>query len=241
MNPLLQNLKTAWHKVAYQAASISARLFLRSFTRIRVTGRAHLPQRGPFLLVCNHISHFDPPLLASVIWRKVAWVVALDMYAHPVGWAYFTAIESIPVDRTQTDRRAPREILRRFRRGEIVGLFPEGGIRAGPASVLGGAAMDETVGGLAHLGQVPVIPCVILGSDKLYAWRAWLWRTTIDIRFGPAVHSQGESSADARRGMTHRVVETMVRLVEELKAEFALQERDLPKTPQERWAEAKHG
>ena len=129
---LTQKLKTIWHRVAYQMASMSARLFLPCFLRIRVTGRQHLPRQGPFLLICNHISHFDPPLLASTIWRKITWVVALDMYANPLAWAYFTAIESIPVHRTETDRKAPRAILKRFRRGEIVGLFPEGGIRAGP-------------------------------------------------------------------------------------------------------------
>ena len=236
---LMQKLKTIGHTVAYQMASMSARLFLRCFMRIRVTGRQHLPRQGPYLLVCNHISHFDSPLLASTIWRKIAWVVALDMYAHPLNWAYFTAIESIPVHRTKTDWKAPRAILKRFRRGEIVGLFPGGGIRAGSMSVLGGAPMDEAVGALACLGHVPVVPCVILGADKLYAWRAWLWNTTIDIRFGPPVNIQeGESSSDARQRVTRLVTGTMCGLVEELKTEFALQERDLPQTPQERWKEA---
>jgi 1-acyl-sn-glycerol-3-phosphate acyltransferase len=232
---LKQKFKAAWHMLAYQAASMGARLFLRCFMRVRVTGREHLP-RGSFLLICNHISHFDPPLLASTLWRKVAWVVALDMYAHPVGAAYFTAIESIPVDRTQTDRKAPREILKRFKRGEIVGLFPEGGIRAGTSSVIGGAPMDEAVGALAQLGQVPVVSCVILGADKLYAWRAWLWRTTIDIRFGSAIKVDAKS--DGRRDITREVTRTMCKLVEELKVQFHLQEKDLPKTPQERWGKA---
>jgi len=228
-------LKKAWHIVAYQTASMISCCFLRCFMRVRVTGREHLPRRGACLLICNHISHFDPPLLASSIWRKVAWVVALDMYEHPLGWAYFTAIESIPVDRKQTDRKAVRAILKRFQKGEMVGLFPEGGIRAGKDSILGGATLDESVGAIAQLGRVPVIPCVILGADKLYVRRAWRWKTTIDIRFGRPVPCEGES---ARREVTERVAEAMRCLVEELKTEFNLRENDLPKTPQERWQSA---
>ena len=231
-------LKSLWHICAYHAANMLARIFMRCFMRVRVTGRENLPDRGAFLLVCNHISHFDPPLLASTIRRKIAWVVALDMYAHPLGDFYFRAIESVPVNRTETDRRAVRLILQRFRRGEIVGLFPEGGIRAGASSVLGGAPLDEAVGALAQLGRVVVAPCVILGADKLYAWRAWLWNTTIDIRFGKPVSGGSGKAPDVRKQITREVSETMRRLVEELQKDFNLEERDLPMTPQERWEEA---
>ncbi len=232
---VIQILKSAGHVVAYYTATLLSGTFFRCFMRVRITGRGHLPSKGPFLVVANHISHFDPPLLASALRRKVAWVVALDMYAHPIGAAYFNAIESIPVDRKQTDMKAPRAILKRFQRGDIVGLFPEGGIRAGASSVLGGAPLDEAVAALARLGKVPVVPCVILGADKLYAWRAWLWRTTIDIRFGRPMTVEGKSSTTAREQATLQIPEAMRKLVGELRSEFSLGEDDLPKTPQERW------
>ena len=229
-------LKSWWHVIAYHTASKLAFLGTRAFIRVRVTGREHLPRQGPYLLVCNHISHFDPPILASSICRKIAWVVALDMYAHPVGWAYFTAIESIPVDRQKTDRMVARAMLRRLQQGEIVGLFPEAGIRSGAASVLGGAPLDEAVGSLARLGRVPVVPVVILGADKLYVRKAWFWRTTVDLRFGPAVPWDMDGEHPEIE-ITQKARETMLRLAEDLKRKFGLTEKDLPKTAQERWGE----
>jgi 1-acyl-sn-glycerol-3-phosphate acyltransferase len=50
-------------------------------------------------------------------------------------------------------------------------MFPEGGLRDGAASVLGGAALRRGIRAVAELGRAPVIPGVILGSDRLYPQR----------------------------------------------------------------------
>lgn len=217
------------------------RIIFGTTVRIRVTGREHLPKKGAYLLICNHISHFDPGILAAVMWRRVSWVVALDMFAHPVGDFFFRSIDSIPIDRQGTDRKAVKEILRRLKLGLPVGIFPEGGIRAGATSVLGGQPLDESVAGLAQLAGVAVVPCVVLGTDKLYAKPAWWFRTTLDFRFGPPVELSRDTSLDnkaIRADLTKRSEAAWHRLVGELRATFQLQADDMPKTPQERWAEA---
>lgn len=230
-----------YHYCFYRCAQTLVRTILAPFVRIRVTGRHHLPKDGAYLLICNHISHFDPPILAAVMWRQMSWVVALEMFQHPVGDFFFRGIDSIPVDRDGADRAAVREIIRRLRAGRPVGLFPEGGIRSHEASVLGGQPMDESVGALAQLGHVPVVPCVVMGTDKLYAKRNWWWRTTLDFRFGPVIPLPADpalSSKDVRAEVTKQAESAWKQLSADLVTDFALQPDDMPMTAQERWAEA---
>lgn len=219
-----------WHRAYYWCACAGWRLILLAGTRCRLEGRENLPRGGPYILVCNHISHFDPPTLAALLGRKHAWVVALDMYAHPAAAWFFRGIESIPVDRSGPDRSAVRAILMRLRRGEPIGLFPEAGIRSGGASVLGGAPLEETVGGLANAGGVPLVPAVILGTDKLYAPRAWLRRPGIFVAIGQPIQSGGD-----RVEMTRRTETAIRALAENLRRSHELSDLDMPMTAQERW------
>lgn len=235
------SLTRIYHTCFYRFAQLLVRIVFGTTVRIRVTGREHLPKSGPYLLICNHISHFDPGILAAVMWRQMSWVVALDMFAHPVGDFFFTSIDSIPVDRQESDRKAVREILRRLKQGRAVGIFPEGGIRAGETSILGGQPLDENVGAIAQLGQVPIVPAFVLGTDKLYAKRNWWFRTTLDFRFGPAIPLSTDPSLDnkaVRRDITARAESALHQLAGELRTEFDLQPDDFPKTAQERWADA---
>lgn len=224
-------LRRLWHRAYYWCACVGWRLVLALGVRARIEGLRNLPRGGPYILVCNHISHFDPPTMASLLWHKHAWVVALDMYAHPAAAWFFRGIESIPVDRGSADRRAAREILRRLRRGEPVGLFPEAGIRSGQASVLGGAPFDDTVGGLAQVAGVPVVPSVILGTDKLYCRSAWGRKTKVLVRVGEPIPPGHE-----RAEITRRAEAAVRSLAEDLKRAHGLSEEDMPKTAQERWA-----
>ncbi len=223
-----------WHRFFYTAATALAWLLFRACVRVRVRGRRNLPRSGAFLLVCNHISHFDPPLLATVVWRKCAWVVALDMYAHPAGRFFFHGIEAIPVDRERTDRRVFREMLRRAKGGEPVGLFPEAGIRSGSGSILGGAPVEEAVAAFAEMAGVPVVPAVMLGTDKLYCRAAWRWRTVVEVAFGEPLPPPGKGERAALAG---RVGADMRALASGLAAAHGLGPDDFPKTAQERWAE----
>lgn len=228
-------MQALWRKLFYHSANISAWVLVRLFVRIRVTGLEHLRNQKLYLLVCNHVSHFDPAIVAGVVWEKVAWVVAKDMYAHPVGDFYFNSIDAICVDRQNADRKAVKEMLRRFKRGESVGLYPEGGIRSGGTSILGGQPVDGAVGSFAQLAGVPVVPAILIGADKLYCRSAWKWRTTVDVAFGEAIRPEGLS----RDEITRRTGEAMRKLAEELRTAYGLKDGDFPKTAQERWAEDK--
>jgi 1-acyl-sn-glycerol-3-phosphate acyltransferase len=232
--------KNLYHVIFYHLANTLAWTFTSLFVKLRVTGRQNLPHDRPYLLVCNHISHFDPPLVAGAVRRKTAWIVALDMYAHPAGRFFFHGIDAISVDRQASDRQAVKLALERLKCGQPVGLYPEGGIRSGRDSIIEGQPVDASVAGLAQLGRVDVIPAIVLGTDKLYVTKNWWWRTTVDIAFGPPltlIATEGERPAATRRAFCESIGRAMRSLTNDLRHYHNLTPADFPKTAHERWTE----
>jgi hypothetical protein len=124
--------------------------------------------------------------------------------------------------------------------GRIVGVFPEGGIRDGARSLLEGAPLRAGASSLAHIAGVPIVPCVILGSDRLYAKRSWLplRRTPVWIGFGRAIsHFPELEKSVARARIEQELTNAFQRLYAELRKKFQLTADDLPHPPRERMKE----
>lgn len=215
------------------------RALLAPFVRVRVLHgeRARLP--GGCLLACNHIAHFDPPLIAARIARKVDWMATAGLFSNRFVGAWLRGVDTFPVDRSKADRASVRTALDRLAKGRMVGVFPEGGIRDGAASILGGAEMIPGPGALAQISKAPLLPCIILGSDRLYAKRSYLpfRRVTVWIGFGEPLHPHG-AGREARAELEQRLADSMRVLCREMMDAFQLSEADLPKPPRERMAGA---
>ena len=208
-------------------------LSLVAKTHVLHRERSALP--GGWLLVSNHISHFDPPFLTVAALRKLDWMATRELYAPGLVALWMHAVDTFPVDRERVDRGAVREALTRLRRGRVIGMFPEGGIRDGTHSVLEGAPMKAGIAGIAQLSGAPVVPCVLLGSDQLYTHRHWLpfRRAKAWIAFGEPLHFEGKSK-DARAEFEARVADALRALYAELKDRFQLTAHDLPQPPSRR-------
>jgi 1-acyl-sn-glycerol-3-phosphate acyltransferase len=195
---------------------------------------------GAFLLAANHISHFDPPILSSVVRRKIDWLAMAEFFPHPLLGRFLRAVDAFPADRDRADRATIREAIERLKRGCIVGIFPEGGIRDGARSVLEGAPLRPGASALAHLAGVPIVPCVIVGTDRFYAKKSWLplRRTPLWIAFGEPIPpcSELEKSA-ARESIGRDLATAFQKLYAELREKFSLTDDDLPQPPQKRMRE----
>ena len=230
-------MRTFFHSISNRAASLFMKLLFDYSARIRVIGRENADCAGGFLLASNHISHFDPLIISSVVRRKIDWMAMAEFFPLPVIGLFLRAVDAFPAERDRADRRTIRTAIERLKAGRIVGLFPEGGIRDGANSLLGGAAMRAGVSTLAHLASVPILPCVILGSDRLYSARRWLplRRTPVWIAFGQRIHgSTGLPKAAARERLESDVATAFQTLYRELQERFQLAADDLPHPPRER-------
>jgi 1-acyl-sn-glycerol-3-phosphate acyltransferase len=87
------------------------------------------------------------------------------------------------------------------------------------------------------MAGVPIVPCVILGTDRLYARKSWLplRRTPIWIVFGdPIPHGAGLDKAAARARIEAQLAAAFQSLYTALREEFMLTPDDLPHPPRER-------
>lgn len=169
----------------YQFFCSLFRIIFRLIFRTRIIGRERVPRHGPLLLVSNHLSFADPPLLGVATPRQVEFMAMVELFRHPVLGGLVRAVGSFPVDRSRVDHTAAREAIRRLRAGHCIAIFPEGGIRLAERSVLGGdPQIRPGAEMLALLGNAPILPVIIRDSRKPYNWRNWFRRETMSVTFG---------------------------------------------------------
>jgi 1-acyl-sn-glycerol-3-phosphate acyltransferase len=223
--------------ISYRAGRLLVRLLFGCVTQIRVLGGENVNRTGGFLLAANHISHFDPFLISLAVRRNIEWMTMAEFFRFPLLGFFLRAIGAFPAERDRADRGTIRTAIERLNNERVVGLFPEGGIRDGARSVLEGARLRPGASTLAHIAGIPILPCVILGSDRLYSTRRWLplRRTPIWIAFGkPISHFLNLEKREARSRIESELRGAFTTLYAELREKFQLTADDLPHPPQER-------
>ncbi len=212
-------------------------------SQVRVIGQEKTNRDGGFLLAANHISHFDPFIISSVVRRKIDWMAMAEFFPLPVLGFLLRAVDAFPADRHRANRKTVRTAIERLKQGRIVGLFPEGGIRDGSRSLLEGAPLRAGAATLANIAGTPIMPCVIVGSDRLYSKKNWLplRRTPIWIAFGdPISDFPGLAKSDACRRTERDLTTAFKNLYSELRQTFRLSPDDLPHPPRERFGVPRH-
>jgi 1-acyl-sn-glycerol-3-phosphate acyltransferase len=237
MREIIDSLHSLFHSLANRAASLLMKLLFGYAARVRVLRRKNTNRNGAFLLAANHISHFDPFIISSVVERKIDWMALAEFFPYPLLGHFLRAVDAFPVDRNRAERATIRTAIERLKAGRIVGVFPEGGIRDGAGSLLEGAPLRPGACALARIAGVPILPCVILGSDRLYSKESWLplRRTPIWIAFGdPISHFPNLEKSVARAHSERELTTAFRKLYSELQETFRLTPDDLPHSPQVR-------
>jgi 1-acyl-sn-glycerol-3-phosphate acyltransferase len=160
-----------------------------------------------------------------------------ELFRNRASAVLMESLCAFKVRRDGTDRTGIRTAVKRLAEGRVVGVFPEGGIRAGKGSVLEGAPMWPGVSALSVLSGKPIVPGVILGSDRLYDRRNWFRfrRVPVWIGIGEKISPRTDlPKRDARDLIQKSLSEAFVSLKERLVLEFGLAETDLPTSPQAR-------
>jgi len=207
---------------------------LRPCSRLYCSGMDLLPKTGGALLVSNHISHADPPYMVAKLPRVVHFMADKPLLEIPVLGKMMEWGHVFPIDRSKNDRNALRTAMARLKDGNVVGIFPEKGIRQGAASVLGGAELPIGTAALWKMMDVPVIPMVIIGSDQMYALRNWPRRPRVFVRVGKTLPPDREATKEELRD---RIAASWRELFEGMKRDYNIRPEELPQTAQERWGE----
>lgn len=117
---------TPAHRVWYEFVRRCLWLIGLVFFRVRCSGREHVPPTGGVLILANHQSLLDPPLLGMCIPRELNYVARDTLFDNKWLAPVIRSVNAIPIDRDGLGLAGLKETLRRLKRGEIVILFPEG-------------------------------------------------------------------------------------------------------------------
>lgn len=173
----------------YDIVKVALAFVLRLLFGVQAHGTEHIPRRGPALLVANHSSVLDPPLVGVVAPRRLHYLAKAELFRIPLLGRFIRALNARPVDRDGVDPGALRLALRVLREGGVLLIFPEG--TRGEEGVLrrakGGAGM------LALLSQAPVVPAYIEGSGRVLPRGRVIPRPgRVRVRFGAPLRFTGE-------------------------------------------------
>jgi 1-acyl-sn-glycerol-3-phosphate acyltransferase len=164
-------------------------LLVHSVYRLRVSGDEHIPEAGPALIVANHVSFVDAMIIMAACRRPIRFVMDHHIFRLPLMSFVFRTGRAIPIATARDDpallARALDEIAAALAAGELVALFPEGGITADGEI----QPFRPGVGRILERSPVPVVPLALRG----------LWGSFFSRKDGPAMRRP------FRRGLFNRI------------------------------------
>jgi len=129
--------------------------------RLRVEGIEKIPEKGPALLICNHVSFVDPIVISAACRRPVRFIMEASIFRIPLLNLIFRGMKAIPVapakDDPQVYERAFEVVAQELRDGQLVCIFPEGRLTRD------GEVAEFRAGMMRILKEtpVPVIPMAV--------------------------------------------------------------------------------
>lgn len=176
--------------------------------RLKVTGAELLPSTGAVVLAANHRHNLDPVFLALAARRPVAYMAKAELFDVPILGALIGLLYAFPVHRGAGDRAALRAAADVLKRGQVLGLFPEGTRQPGPG--LGPAQPGAAL--LAMQAAAPIVPAALVGTDRLFARTLGIpLPRKVRVRFGPPIPPQAGAAdrREARRRLTEAMMDSL--------------------------------
>ncbi|GAA3243116.1 1-acyl-sn-glycerol-3-phosphate acyltransferase [Streptomyces sp. XM83C] len=140
---------------------------LKLLFRPRIEGLEHVPATGPAIVAGNHLSFSDHFLMPAVLRRRISFLAKREYFTGPgikgrLIAAFFRSAGQIPVDRSgrEAGQAAIQEGLGVLRKGELLGIYPEG-TRSHDGRLYKGKV---GVAVMALRAGVPVVPCAMIGT-----------------------------------------------------------------------------
>jgi 1-acyl-sn-glycerol-3-phosphate acyltransferase len=193
---------TALQAVLQSILVFMGRVIVSLFLSVSVSGLENVPRSEALILVSNHFSWFDGPLLMIFLPMRIAFLLAIETERVCFFRFLSRTFRLIPIWRGQVDRKAMRAALAALKEGRTVGVFPEGGIDPAMAGVRERGERIEQIAGhtarhsanlvqaqsgiglLATQAQTRLLPVALLGTEKILVNLRRLRRTQVKIRIG---------------------------------------------------------
>ena len=176
----------------------------------RLIGKENVPQNGSFILVSNHGSLLDPPLLGHAIGRNISFMAKEELFGIPFLGFMIRACGAYPVKRGMADKNTIKIACEKLLDGNSIGIFIDGtrqknGRVNNPKN---GAAL------LSFKNQKLLLPVAIINSHKLVRFKFCLpLFTTIVIKVGKPVQPPASGSKADLKMVTDNLQDNINNLI----------------------------
>ncbi|MDH4005172.1 MAG: MFS transporter, partial [Gammaproteobacteria bacterium] len=147
-------------------------ILVNTIYRVRPSGTENIPEKGPAVVVCNHVSYMDPILLLASVRRPMRFVMYYKIFQLPLLRFLFQHAKAIPIASAKEDEQLMNEAFEKvdaeLEAGNIVCIFPEGGITSDGEIHRFRPGIEKVIA----RRPVPVIP---VGLQNL--WGSWFSRS----------------------------------------------------------------
>ncbi len=177
----------------------TARLVYRILFKVEISGLENIPEDKNFIVTPNHLSNFDPPLIAAFMpVDNMAYMAKASLFKVPVLNWVIRAFDAFPVKRGE-GMAAIRTAIRILKEGRCLVMFPEG-MRVRTPGVLGKGKQGAVV--IATSAKVGLLP---VGIEATYKFRSKV-RVTIGKYIDLSEYYGRKLSADEIQDITQNIV-----------------------------------
>jgi len=178
--------------------------------RVRVEGRENVPATGAYIVAPTHRSNLDTPFAAFITRRRIRFMAKQEMFKHPLGAKFITAMGGVPVERGSASSRAALKATRTaLEEGEPVAVFPEGTRRHG-------REVADLFDGTAYLAVklgVPILPVGIGGSEEILASGKKMPKfRRVAVVVGPPIYAPADATTRKRSDLAAITAELQTEL-----------------------------
>jgi 1-acyl-sn-glycerol-3-phosphate acyltransferase len=172
------------HRITYFTIRNLVTGFCRTWCRMKVEGREHVPADGVFILAPTHRSILDTPISSGSNTRRMRFMGADKWWSNKWFGRVLTACGGFPVSRGTADREALRRCIELLEEGEPLVIFPEGERKSGPI-------VHPLFDGPAYIAAktgAPIIPVGIGGSERAMPKGAkFIYPKKVHVVIGPPI------------------------------------------------------
>ena len=176
---------------------------LHVYLRGRIDGAQNVPQQGALVVVSNHASDFDPPILSCCVGRPVAYMAKEELFRIPIFKQAIQLYGAYPVSRGSADRSAIRAALKYLEAGWATGVFLEG-TRTADAQITNpkmGAAL------IAAKAKAPILPVSLWGTQRIFNKGSAIPRSVpVTVRIGKVIAPPSSTQREELQAVTQQCV-----------------------------------
>jgi len=137
--------------------------YYRLLKHISISGQENIPKDTPVVIVSNHLSYWDPPILCIATRKPVCYIAKKELFAHPQFAALINLLGAVALDRKKPSLSSIKKVRQAIQAGWSLGIFIEG-----TRSKIAGSMGQPHTGAayFAHTYNLPILPIGLIDTNK---------------------------------------------------------------------------